>query len=133
MAQATAVYSTQDWDRKPWPAAANEGSGLKLGRVEMVHSYTGDIEGQGLLQYLFAYDENGGSFIGLEKIVGSIAGKSGSFILQFTGTAVNDRLQQVLTVVPGSGTGELSGLSGQATMECKVHQEQYTLMLDYTL
>lgn len=133
MAQATAVYSTQAWDRKPWPAAANEGPGLKLGRVEMVHSYVGDIEGQGQLQYLFAFDESGGRFVGLEKVVGSIAGKSGSFILQFTGTTVNDRLQQVLTVVPGSGTGELSNLSGQATMDCDAHQEQYTLVLDYTL
>lgn len=133
MAQAHAVYFSKDWERKPWGGTANENPGFKLGRVEMIHEYKGDIEGEGSVQFLFAYEKDGGGFVGLEKITGSIGGKSGSFVLQYTGSAANERLQQSMVVIPGSGTGELRGLKGQVTMECALHMDEYPFTLEYEL
>jgi hypothetical protein len=133
MTQAHATYATKHWDRKPWSSEpAAETTPIKLGRVEMVHTFQGDIEGEGILQYLFAYNPAGdGGFVALEKITGSVGGKSGSFVLQCIGTASHGRLRQTLVVVPGSGTGELSGLRGQATMDCDLHMDHYPITFEY--
>jgi hypothetical protein len=135
MAQASAVYSTKNWDRKAWGSdAIASDSSVRLGRIEMTHTFEGDIEGEGTLQYLFAHNKDStGGFVGLEKVTGTIHGKSGSFVLQYIGTAINDRLQQTLIVVPGSGTGELTGLRGQATMDCDLHLDRYALILEYSI
>lgn len=132
MPQANATYSTKSWDRRPFGAPATELGAMQLGRIEMVHTYKGDIEAEGILQYLIAYTKDGnGCFVGLEKVTGTIGGKSGSFVLQCTGTAENERLKQRLVIVPDSGTGELRGLRGQAEMECDLHMDEYPFTLEY--
>src|SRR5690606_8663998 len=99
---------------------------------EMVHTYKGDIEAEGILQFLIAYTKVGnGRFVGLEKVTGTIGGRSGSFVLPCTGTAEHERLQQRLVIVPDSGTGELRGLRGQAEMECDLHMDEYPFTLEY--
>lgn len=135
MAQASTVYSTTNWDRKAWGSdAVAADTNVRLGRIEMTHRFEGDIEGEGILQYLFAHDKDStGGFVGLEKVTGTLHGKSGSFVLQYMGTTINDRLQQTLVVVPGSGTGELAGLRGHATMDCELHLDRYTFILEYDI
>jgi YHS domain-containing protein len=128
MTQANAAYSVKDWDMKPWDGkSAAEVTGAKLFRVEMSHIYEGDIEGEGIVQYLAT--QNG--FVALEKVIGSVGGRSGSFVFQRTGTFDNGRIKQTLTVIPGSGTGDLRGLSGQVTIEHDQHQESYPITFDY--
>lgn len=140
MAQANATFSAKDWKRRPWDSERTSGEhtsqadGFKLGRVEMVHIYEGDIQGEGTLQYLFAHNTEGeGGFVALEKVTGSISGKSGSFVLQSTGRAESGRLKQTIVVVPGSGTGELAGLKGQAALDCDLHMDHYPLTFEYEL
>ncbi|MEO8393511.1 MAG: DUF3224 domain-containing protein, partial [Chloroflexota bacterium] len=89
MTQVSAVYSTKSWDRKPWGGEhAAEGKEVVLGRIEMVHTYQGEIEGEGTLQYLMAYNtEFEGGFVGLEKVIGRVGDKRGTFVFQCTGTA----------------------------------------------
>lgn len=135
MTQTNTTRTVKNWDRRPWhdkPAADAPGS--KLYRVEMTHLYTGVIEGQGTIQYLFANNnQNQGGFVALEKITGQVEGRSGSFVFQHTGTFGSGATLITMTVVPGTGTGDLSGLSGQATMEFTEHLESYPIQFDYTL
>ena len=59
MTQANTTRTVKSWDRRPWhdkPSADEPGS--KLYRAEMTHVYTGIIEGEGTIQYLFANNEN---------------------------------------------------------------------------
>ena len=82
----------------------------------MVKTYTGDIAGEGQVEYLMMYRSDGSAtFVGLEQVVGQIAGKAGSFVLQRTGVFEGGQAKESYLVIPGSGTGELQGLSGDGT------------------
>lgn len=132
MAQATTTRSVKDWQRKTWHSKS-EVPGTLLFRTEMVHSYEGAIEGEGSIQYLIGENKNlTGCIVALEKVIGSVEGRKGSFVFQQIGTFDHGKLTMTLTVIPGSGTDQLSGLSGQATFESDLHQEIYSMPFEYT-
>ncbi len=63
------------------------------------------------------YAEDGSaSFVGLERVKGDLTGKKGSFVLQHVGRFADGAAKGTVTVVPGSGTGELVGLSGNGEL-----------------
>ena len=84
---ANARFTIQKWDEKPY----SEGQDLpKLTRAAVTKAFTGDIAGEGHVDYLMMYRSDGSAtFVGLERIVGQLAGKAGSFVLQRTGTFEN--------------------------------------------
>src|SRR5262249_49227877 len=110
---ANAQFVIKSWDEKPY----SEGPDIpKLTRAAVAKTYTGDIEGEGQVEYLMMYLGDGSaSFVGLERIVGRLAGKSGSFVLQRTGTFEGGMAKESYFVIPGSGTGDLGGLRGEGT------------------
>ncbi|QJE97366.1 DUF3224 domain-containing protein [Luteolibacter luteus] len=117
---ANATFKIESWDEQP----IHEGDGLpKLARVTARLTYKGDIEGEGIVEYLMAYHEGGATtFIGLERIQGGIAGYTGSFVLQHSGTHQDGSAKSSFSVVPGSGTGRLASLSGHgeyAASDCE--------------
>lgn len=126
--QAKATFALNAWDEKPY----NEMNGLpKLTRVSVTKTYQGDITGEGKLEYLMMYrDDGSASFIGLERVVGSVGGRSGSFVLQHSGTFKGGVATVTLLVVPGSETGELRGLRGNGGFAVG-HQQPYSMTLDY--
>jgi hypothetical protein len=126
--QAKATFDIKSWDEKTY----NEIEGApKLTRASVTKSYQGDIEGEGKVEYLMMYRTAGSaSFMGLERVTGSIGGRSGSFVLQHTGTFEGGVAKVILSVVPGSGTGDLRGLSGEGKFSVG-HQPPYSMTLDY--
>ncbi|HSQ30350.1 MAG TPA: DUF3224 domain-containing protein, partial [Gemmatimonadaceae bacterium] len=72
------------------------------------------------------------SFVGLERIVGRIAGKPGTFVLQRIGTFEGGLAKESYSVVPGSGTGELQTLRGDGTSSVG-HGMEHPFALDYEL
>jgi Protein of unknown function (DUF3224) len=70
------------------------------------------------------------SFVGLEQVTGSIGGRSGSFALQHSGTFEGGMAKVILSVVPGSGTGDLSGMTGEGGFNVG-HQPPFNMTLDY--
>lgn len=130
MTRADSTRSVKDWQRKTWHDKTEIGTNLF--RVEIRHHYEGIIEGEGSIQYIIAENKNlTGSIVALEKVIGSVDGRKGSFVLQQIGTFDHGKLNMALTVVPGSGTDELKGLRGQATLDNDLHQEIYTIAFDY--
>ena len=125
---ANARFVIKNWDEKPY----REGEGLpKLARATVSKTYTGDIEGQAEVEYLMMYRSAGSaSFTGLERVTGRIGGRSGSFVLQHTGTFEGGVARVTLSVVPGSGTGDLRGLKGEGEFSVG-HQPPYAMTLDY--
>jgi hypothetical protein len=87
MTQAKAAYSVKSWARNAWDGVPAEVTGAQLFRIEMIHIYKGDIEGEGTIQYLLTQNnEDGqGNFIALEKVTGSVGGRSGSYVFQRIG------------------------------------------------
>ncbi len=110
---ANARFTIKSWDEKPY----SEGEDLpKLTRAAVAKTFAGDITGDGHVEYLMMYRSDGSAtFVGLERIVGQVAGKTGSFVLQRTGVFENGMAKESYFVVPGSGTGDLRGLRGEGT------------------
>jgi Protein of unknown function (DUF3224) len=108
-----ARFAIKTWDEKPYSEAPDM---PKLTRATVTKTFTGDIEGEGQVEYLMMYRSDGSAtFVGLEKIVGRVAGKAGSFVLQRTGAFEDGLAKESYFVIPGSGTGELRGLLGDGT------------------
>ena len=60
--------------------------------------------------------EGSGGYVAQEKVTAKLGGRSGSFVLQHIGTMRGNAPEMNVTVVPDSGTGELSGISGTMTI-----------------
>jgi Protein of unknown function (DUF3224) len=96
------------------PAAYEEPTeGPALMRIHVEESFSGDIEGDGVVEFLQAARADGSaSFVGIERVMGKVAGKEGTFLLQDAGTLEGNVVSGEWFVVPGSGTGQLTGLRG---------------------
>ena len=99
----------------------------------MTQKFSGDIEGEGSVQWLMCYRADGtADWIGMQRIVGKVNERSGSFVLQTVGTFDGTVAAGDWSVVPGSGTDELEGLTGKGRMEAPMGS-QATYTLDFAL
>jgi hypothetical protein len=87
--------------------------GPALMRIHVQESFSGDIEGEGVAEFLqVARPDGSATFVGIERVTGKVDGKTGTFLLQDSGTVEGQIVNGRWFVVPGSGTGELTGLRG---------------------
>jgi hypothetical protein len=70
-------------------------------------------------------------YVAIERVTGTLNGRTGSFVLQHIGTLTRGAPVQSITVVPDSGTGQLSGLTGKLTVIIDSGKHSYAF--DYTL
>ena len=97
------------------PQQHEEGVGdPTVGRLAISKKFHGDLEGTSLAQMLAVGTDVKGSagYVAMERVTGLLAGRSGTFALQHSGTMTRGTPKLSVTVVPDSGTGELAGLSG---------------------
>ena len=123
-----ATFKVVGWDEEPYDEPED---GPKLTRVQVKRSFTGDLSGTGNLMLVMTYLDSGiVSFMGFEKVVGSLGGRTGSFVLRHTGVHDGQGATAEHDIVAGSGTGELAGLEG--TGGYSAGDEEYSDMtLDY--
>jgi hypothetical protein len=129
--RASATIEVSRWD--PVPYDEREGA-PQLVRVAVEERFAGDLEGQGTVTFLQVMAADGSaSFVGIERFVGSLAGREGSFVLQDHGTlSVDGQVDGDWFVVPGSGTDALRGLSGEGGFKAALG-EKADVYLDYRL
>src|SRR6478736_5454121 len=101
---AAAIVEVNEWDEKPYNELEGE---PRLTRATVKQTYQGDIVGEGTIEYLMLYTDVNATYIGLERVIGTLAGRKGSFVLKHTGVYEDGEARTVWTVVPGSATGEL--------------------------
>jgi hypothetical protein len=107
------------------------GGGPKLVEIHVTEAFSGDIQGEGKVRFLQAARADGSaSFVGIERVTGSLAGRKGSFLLQDSGTLAGENVTGEWFVVPGSGTGELVGLRGEGGFKATLGQSS-VIWLDY--
>ncbi|HKF79176.1 MAG TPA: DUF3224 domain-containing protein [Candidatus Dormibacteraeota bacterium] len=125
---ATGTYTFTSWDEEPY--AVLEGTpGLTHARV--VNVYRGDLEGDGTVEFLMFYPTpSSATYLGFERVNGKLGGRSGSFVLQSAGAWEDGVARTTLTIVPGSGTGELEGLRGEGALEAGPGQTEVPYRLD---
>jgi hypothetical protein len=76
--------------------------------------YLGELEGTSVAEVLTAQGPDGQAFVAIERVDGRLAGRAGTFVLQHGGLIGEGEPRAFGHVVPGSGTGELHGLRGEA-------------------
>ena len=104
-----------------------------MGRLLLAKTFVGDLAGTSTAQMLAVRTATEGSagYVALENVTGTLAGRTGSFVLQHSGTMNRGAMSLTVTVLPDSATGELTGLSGTMTIEQDASGHRYTF--DYTL
>ena len=129
--QPNVFFALKTWDEKPYNEVEGE---LKMTRTSVSYTYQGDIEGDSTLDYLMVYrPDESGSFVGLERIIGRVAGRAGSFVIQHTGTFNKTEVDSTFFVVPNSGTGELVDLRGEGEIKLAGHAERYPMVFRFEL
>jgi hypothetical protein len=116
--KSMSAHATGTFDVKVTPAPTDDKNAIPA-RFLLEKQLHGDIVGTSQGQMLAAGDSAKGSagYVAIEQVTGSLAGRSGSFILQHSGTMNHGALELTIKVVPGSGTGQLTGLTGSMTIK----------------
>jgi hypothetical protein len=93
----------------------------------------GDLEGTSAGQMLTGMTGTEGSagYVAIEEVRGTLHGRSGTFLLQHSGTMRRGAPQLSIAVVPDSGTGQLTGLAGEMTIE--IADGVHSYVFEYTL
>ena len=104
-----------------WEAADVEEveGGPGTARVVLAKTYTGpDLVAKATGHALTTNGPAGASYVAQERIVGTLYGREGSFVLEHA-ASMGDGFPtlQAASVVPGSGTGGLAGLSGNGKLD----------------
>jgi hypothetical protein len=104
-----------------------------LGRMSIDKQLHGDLEATSKGEMLTAGTAVKGSagYVAMERVSGSLKGRTGTFILQHTATMNRGTPQLNITVVPDSGTGQLTGLTG--TMTIQIVDGKHSYDFAYTL
>jgi hypothetical protein len=128
---AESKFELTGWEENPY----NElDDGTKFTRAHIGQRLAGDVEGELSSEVLMFYRADGTAvYTGLDHIVGRVGDRSGSFVLQSTGSYDKAAANSTGTVVPGSGTGDLQGLTGSVTSRSEAGEGGGTFALDYDL
>jgi Protein of unknown function (DUF3224) len=129
MPRAVASFSNETYEEETY----DDRDGTALGRTHITRSFEGGFEGRSTAELLTARTEDGSAaYVAFDRISGRLEGREGSFVLEHHGTVSAAGAAVAGMVVPGSGTGELRGLSGEG--QIAVDEEgTHELILEYEL
>lgn len=131
---AVSSHATGTLDVKVTPQPSEDKSAdSSLARLTLDKQFHGDLEGTSKGQMLAASTSVKGSagYVAIERVAGTLRGRKGSFTLQHFGTMTRGAPHLVVSVVPDSGTDELTGLAG--TMTIKIEEGKHFYDFEYTL
>lgn len=100
---------------------------INLGRMSIDKKFTGELSASSKGEMLSAMTPVKGSagYVAIEQVSGTLSGRKGSFVLQHFGTMNRGNNRLILEVVPDSGTGELSDLTGKMTINIEGGKHYY--------
>jgi Protein of unknown function (DUF3224) len=107
--------------------------GATLGRMSIDKQFRGDLEATSKGEMLSAMTATKGSagYVAIEAVTGALNGRRGTFVLQHTGSMDRATPSLSVSVVPDSGTGDLSGLKGN--MQINIAEGKHSYVFEYTL
>lgn len=109
-AQATGTFTVSSWDESTYEDLGDAG---KLTKARVTFGFEGDLQAQGAWEAVMCYRDDGSAyFTGLQRVVGRLAGRDGSFVLRADGTFESGTARTSWQMIDGSATGELRGLRG---------------------
>ena len=108
-------------------------TGTPIGRFGLDKQFRGDLDATSKGEMLSAGGPAKGTagYVAIEHVTGTLNGHRGAFALQHFGTMEGGSFKLSVAVVPGSGSGELAGITGTMTIIIAAGKHSYTF--DYTL
>jgi uncharacterized protein DUF3224 len=107
--------------------------GIKLTHASGSQAFSGDLSGDGAVHWLMLYRaDKTAHFVGLQRITGSVGGRTGSFVASAEGDHDGTGSTIGFSIIAGSGTGQLSGIAGHGSLVAEGGPHG-TYELDYSL
>jgi hypothetical protein len=130
MHQATGTFEVKLAPQTPDNPPAQSSA---VGRMSLDKQFQGDLEaiGQGEMLSVLDREKGSGGYVAMERVTGRLQGREGSFVLQHDATMNRGAAKLDITVVPDSGSGELTGISGSMTIRIEGGRHFYDF--EYTL
>lgn len=127
------AHGPMDVNMQPEPPFLDE-NGLKLSHNLVSKTFSGDMAGTSEARMIAAFTATPGSagYVAIEHFTGSVGGRSGSFVLQHSGIMNRGDGQLTVTIVPDSGSGDLTGISGTLEIDNDDGQHSYVLTYDFS-
>jgi len=127
------VSGTFEVNLQPLASFAEGNDGISLGRMSIEKTFSGELSAtsQGEMLTAMTPIEGSAGYVAIEQVTGTLSGKNGRFVLQHFGTMNRGNNFLLLEVVPDSGTGELTGLSGK--MSIRIEDGRHFYEFDYEL
>jgi hypothetical protein len=127
--KSQAIATVASWEEN----AYDETEGApKTSKASIKYTYEGDITGESSVEMLMVYVGEEAEYLGLERVSATIDGRKGTFVTSGVGAFKGGVASSSWTIVAGSGTGELEGLTGSGTFEAPMGSKA-TVTFDYEL
>lgn len=127
------MHAKGPFEVKLAPLAPAHAGDDALGRMSIDKQFRGDLDAKSEGEMLSVMDATKGSggYVALERVTGSLHGRTGMFVLQHSATMNRGEPNLSVSVVPDSGTGQLAGLTG--SMRIIIEAGKHSYEFDYTL
>ncbi|HEY2507499.1 MAG TPA: DUF3224 domain-containing protein [Streptosporangiaceae bacterium] len=110
MAHATGTFIVKSWDESTYQELEE---GAKLTKASVMFTLEGELAAEASWDAVMCYRPDGTAvYTGMQRVVGDLAGATGSFVVQAEGEFVAGEARSRWQVISGSGTGGLAGLRG---------------------
>ncbi len=115
--KAKASYTPVKWDEHPYDQASPP---TRMTKASVEYKFQGELEGVGHTEYVMFYEKfietdphaATAVYVGMTRFTGTLRGRSGRFVLEERGTFKGGQANSVVTILDGSGTDQLHGISG---------------------
>ncbi len=127
------ISGTFEVNLQPLESTVNGENGVNFARMSIDKTFRGELDATSKGEMLSAMTpvEGSAGYVALEQVVGTLSGKTGSFVLQHFGTMSQGQSRLILEVVPNSGTGDLAGLAGKMSID--IADGQHTYKFEYEI
>ena len=122
------THATGAFEVKLTPQASDDADGSAMGRMSIDKQFHGDLEATSKGEMLSAMSKtvNGSAgYVAIERVTGTLQGRSGSFVLQHHGRMTRGTADLAISVVPDSGSGQLAGITGRMTINIADGKHHY--------
>lgn len=128
---AEGTFTVASWEEDTYAELTGK---EKLTRARMGFRLTGELAGDLISDSLMYYREDGtAEYTGLQRFTGRIAGRSGTCVMVAGGEYDGGEARSAWRIIPGSGSGDLAGLTGSGVSVAAAGQPGGTYSLDYEL
>lgn len=115
MAKLEGEFEVTSWDEDTYQKLGGE---RKLTKASVTQKFTGDLAGSGAVEWLMSYADDGKArFVGFQRIESTAAGRVGSVVIESNGKFDGKKAAGTWSVLPGSGDGDLEGMTGKGRFE----------------